>query len=989
MRTPGLVTLFSWLFTASTFAATPPCRPCAGVHVNEPLAVATALAQAPKIAKDSRLYVVWDFDLASGDQAAAVAAAESLKGVAAEPWIKLAFHTPAPIAKHLDELEAELKTATALARAAGGCRHYQVLWTPSALPEGGAPEDGHTAADYAFLFKRAAVALTGVTADVRVLTQAFQPADAEGLRAFYGQEVAAYVDGVALALAPEAELTAAIALLTELDPGRPVVVEGIPFPNPPAEAMSWVAEIGRFGAAVAVLDLAIEPGSALDPRALAPLVAVANEFAGDLSFDPSSVPQGAPAGWAYVRGSDLALRVLVRRPPGAEELHLQFNDPNLRRPSRVDLATGEATPLSSFEQTSTGLEVTVPNPGPVTLLRVERATPQELKGGVAERIEVSSEREIPVEEILRRLQAFDDAQTRKLDHYRATNTTHMRFQATAGAAGTFEATFEGDFFYRRGQGYDWAWQNLYLNGVRWRGKTLPEIPLIQPEKAAAMPLAIELSKRYTYRLRGSETVDGHDCWVVEFRPAAETQGEAEKLFRGAVWVDKQIFARVQTRAVQLGLEGEVLSNEETVSFRPVDAQGQPAPWSGESYFLPLSTVAQQLLSILNTTTVVERQIELSNVVINGPDFEAQRQAVLDSEATMVRDTPAGMRYLVKEEGAAERTVKEGFDTSKLFALGGVFYDDSLDYPLPLAGLNYFSFDFRGTGSQVNAFFGGALLTVDYAQPRFLGSKFDVGGDAFVFAFPTSNTLFRDDVESKAEEIESTTGNVSVIAGHPLGPFVKAELEYELTYDKYQRADETASEFVLPEDALTHSLKLSGRFSRSGYQLGLQASYNKRQSWKPWGLPGNTEFDAEQEDYLLWQVQASKSWHLPRFQRFAAEVDAFGGTDLDRFSKYQFGFFGGTRVHGYQSDRVRAEEGYAAHLSYGFEVGEMFRLEAVADAAWATDETSGLDSELLSGVGIVGQFLGPWQTLVQVDVGTPVAGPDEGLVAYIVFLKLFK
>jgi len=48
-------------------------------------------------------------------------------------------------------------------------------------------------------------------------------------------------------------------------------------------------------------------------------------------------------------------------------------------------------------------------------------------------------------------------------------------------------------------------------------------------------------------------------------------------------------------------------------------------------------------------------------------------------------------------------VKEGFKTSKLFGAGGVFYDDALDYPLPLAGINYFSFDYKGTGQQVNLF----------------------------------------------------------------------------------------------------------------------------------------------------------------------------------------------------------------------------------------------------------------------------------------------
>jgi hypothetical protein len=114
-----------------------------------------------------------------------------------------------------------------------------------------------------------------------------------------------------------------------------------------------------------------------------------------------------------------------------------------------------------------------------------------------------------------------------------------------------------------------------------------------------------------------------------------------------------------------------------------------------------------------------------------------------------------------------------------------------------------------------------------------------------------------------------------------------------------------------------------------------------------------------------------------------------GADLDRFSKYQFGFFGSTRVHGYQSNRVRAEEAIVSHLTYGFEIGQFLRLDAVGDVAWATDELAGLDNEMLAGAGIAGTFMGPWQTIVNMDVGVPVAGPDDGFVMYLVFLKLFK
>ena len=70
------------------------------------------------------------------------------------------------------------------------------------------------------------------------------------------------------------------------------------------------------------------------------------------------------------------------------------------------------------------------------------------------------------------------------------------------------------------------------------------------------------------------------------------------------------------------------------------------------------------------------------------------------------------------------------------------------------------------------------------------------------------------------------------------------------------------------------------------------------------------------------------------------------------------------------------------------MGEVFRLEAVGDVGLATDPVSGLDNDVLAGAGLQGTFLGPWQTVVNLDVGVPIEGADDGLVAYVVFLKLF-
>lgn len=964
-------------------AAELPCRPCAGLRLESP-------APAPEIARllkegrleaGSPLFIAWESpltgDVGDANNANNAQLPATLRESGATPWLSLVFTTPAPVAQHADRLQAELRVAAELAAKAPAGTWFQVVWRPE-----GTDGAAFSPTEYSFLLKRAAVALTGARTDALVASQAL-PADPKVLQALYGEEVAAYLEAIVLQPAAGDAIAAAVETIQNLDPGRPVVVDGPPVPADPSEILADAARNSTRG-----VDLTLFQAPALETPAslvsvLAPLALLAIELKGDLSYDPGSSPSGGAEAWAFARGEDLSLRVISLAPPGAQELTLRFDDPQLRRPVRFPIG-GQQVPAPSGEVAGGGLNLRVASHGRVAVLGLDRPTAAELEG-VEEKVTVSSRRDIPVEEILRRLQAFEDAQGRRLQHYSALNTTSLRFQPAAGTQ-TIEATLEGPFFFdpKKGGG-DWAWQTLYVNGVKWRGKTLPEIPLIQPEKAAALPLEIHFSKQYRYRLRGSGTIDGREAWVVDFAPAG---GQTGRLYQGTVWVDKQLYSRLRTRAVQIGLEGEVLSNEETLYYTPIDANGATVAWSAQSYVLPLRLVAQQILSVVNATTVVERETRLTNVKINGPAFEQSRQEVEASDVTMVRDTASGLRYLIKNE-LGERVVKEGFDTSKLFAIGGVFYDDALDFPLPLAGLNYFSFDFRGTGKQVNAFFGGALIVADIAEPRLFGSRFDAGADVFALAIPVTDSLYRDNREVNEEDVEQRVGTVGFKLGHPLGNFVKLGAEYEIIYLDYGRAEDTVDEFTPPSSNLTHSFELDATYARSGYRFSLLGSYNRRSEWDFWGLPGNPDYSEEKQDFLRWEARASKNWYLPSFQKLGLEIDYASGQDLDRFSKYQFGFFGGTRVHGYQSNRVRATDVLAAHASYGFEIGQAFRLEGIGDVAWATDDETGLDNELLAGLGVQGSFIGPWQTVVNLDLGVPVAGPDDGFVVYVVFLKLFR
>ncbi|MEE8138114.1 MAG: hypothetical protein V3T81_04495, partial [Thermoanaerobaculia bacterium] len=878
----------------------------------------------------------------------------------------------------LDRLEEELAAASAAARAAGSRGNLQILWRPEPPPP---PEE--FAREYSFLVKRAAVAVTGSLPGARVISQPL-PAEPDLLAALYAEEVAAYLDGVAFQAVSARRLTPALEALRELDPGKPVVLDALPFPEEPFDILAEAARRAVSGVAVTLFDLA----ASLDAP-LAPLKLLAREFQGDLSFDPYSTPTGDLEAWSFVRGEDLGLRVVVRGPRGAEAWKLTFSDRQLRNAARVDPATGEARDLFGIIRTRDGLELELGSPDPVTLLRFERLTASEREGigGLEEEVTVVSERQLPVEEILRRLQAFEDAQSRRLRTYRAINTSHLRFQIGTGGQ-YIETTFRGPFFFRQGEGFDWAWQEFYVNGVKWRSKSVPEIPLIQPEKAAALPVEITFSKEYRYRLRGTDTVRGRDCWVVDFAPAVAVE-PGNTLYQGTVWVDRQIYARVQTRAVQLGLEGDVLSNDETIAFSPVDASGQPAPWEPRSYFLPLRLVGQQIWSILSTTTVVEREILLTAVEINPTDFEERRQAVLDSELTMVRDTDLGLRYLVVDKETGRRVLQEKLNLKRRFVVAGIYQDESQDFPIPLVGMNWLWFDWRGTGTQANVFFAGALTTIAVTNPNFLGSKFDVGFDIFALAFAGTDRVFRDGREIDEEDVEVINPNLDFKVGRPFGNFFKLDFQYQLGFANFSRDDDTSADFELPSDHLNHTFSLTGRYNRKGYRFRVGASHTLRDEWERWGLPGSTDFDPEDDRYTRWCLALGKTWHMPNFLKFGAELEYVDGSHLDRFSKYEFGFFSDVRVHGYQSDKVRAEKAWAAHLAYGFDIGQLFRLDLVGDVAWATDEAARLDQEFLAGVGLVGTVVGPWRTVLNLDLGAAVAGPDDGFSFFLAVLKLFR
>ncbi|HEY3054881.1 MAG TPA: hypothetical protein VGK31_03000 [Thermoanaerobaculia bacterium] len=691
----------------------------------------------------------------------------------------------------------------------------------------------------------------------------------------------------------------------------------------------------------------------------------------------------------FIRGEDL--RALVVPRGEAVTTIVAIPSDQFEKPRRID-AAGERAIADTGKKGGNLLVGVKPSQEPYAIIVDRAEKPQ--KNITKEAIEVATHRGITVEEIIRNHQAYQSFQESIRPRYIARDTTKLRFDIGNGAD-AIEATIAGDYFSDpRNQKADWIWQDFYLNGVKWKYGRIPELPLIQPEKVSQLPLDIHLTNEYRYQLVRETDVDGYHTYEVRFEPPPNAP-TALPLYRGTVWIDSRTWARVRITMVQLNLTGEVLSNEERVDFQPFSREGnQPIEFADvakrdarEILWLQRDVSAQQVVSAAGRANVVLRTTAFSNFRIDPTDFQARLEQASASDARMVRETQAGMRYLEKR-GTGERVVKEGFDTARLFMLGGVHHDAGLEFPVvPLGGIDYFNFDLANRGIQTNVFFAGVILAANATHPNVANTRTNIGADFFGIAIPVGNSIYRNGFEQKREAVKTVPLNLTLRAGHPIFQFGKVDLSLTTSHTTYQRAEDTAPDFVVPADTFEIGPSLEAQYSRWGYSLSGFYDYRTRTSWKPWG--NLDEYNPDQKTYTTFGASFGKSFYLPKFQRIGLDLNYLDGQRLDRFSKYELGFFGAQRIHGIKSGSVRAERAILGHLSYGFVFSDQFRMEAFYDHGLLDDAAAGYSREPFQGVGIAGQTVGPYGTLLRLDLGKSIGRNQQGgFVANVVFLKLF-
>lgn len=594
-----------------------------------------------------------------------------------------------------------------------------------------------------------------------------------------------------------------------------------------------------------------------------------------------------------------------------------------------------------------------------------------------ESVNVSGRSSLRVEEVIARWQAAREAERAVLDNYTVPCFLVLHFEATSLAAGV-DIALELQQLWRRDGVNDWVQTAFRVNGVKLRrGQEFP-LPQLEPDKVVTKPLELRIEDKYVYELLGTDTVEGHVCYVVGIKP-----GEgSESLYSGKIWIDGVDFRQVRLQLEQRDGRNNVASHIETQSFERVkDAQGR-------EFTLVRAIDAQDSINLAGRSITLEKRYRFGDYLINAGDFAARLAAARASDDPMFRDTENGLRTLRKE--GTERVVESTVNKRVSAAVLGALYDGSRSYPVPLPGISWVDFDFRKTGTQFSAFFAGAIFVANLSKQ--VDKRFRWGIDLSLSALPTTYYQYSGDKEITGGRLRGFEQWAGGLVAYQVTPAVEVSAQAHLYYNLFQTVEQTDPAYRPPASGLTLNLYGEAKYTKKGFSAIGSVEQGRRFSWHQYGdaasnapvLPNWTRYSATLSQHLF----------VGKLTRGGVSAGYYGGHNLDRFSRYLPSFLGRPSINGLPSGADSFDEVTTAGAYYGFNVMDLAKLQGDYTHAWTRNRDEGNALRQFDGLNFSIGVAGPFGTFVQGSVSVLLNGSNLGRYqsrwgTYIIFLKPWK
>jgi hypothetical protein len=580
---------------------------------------------------------------------------------------------------------------------------------------------------------------------------------------------------------------------------------------------------------------------------------------------------------------------------------------------------------------------------------------------LAEIAGVGAVSELTAEEVIARERETSGVQKARLNHYEARAVIGIHYRLPA-LSETIDLVTENRLYVKNGQ-KDYEQTALYVNGSLWRGKAPPYLPFIAPEKVGEIPLDIALDESYRYHLEGRDKVNGVDCYVLSFEPVDETRS----LYRGKVSIDAHLFHRVKMEVTQTNLSDPVRSSELVYRFGPVSAPG------GEVW-LPQTVTGQMMFELLGYSLAVETDRTYSDFQIDNEGFDTRRADATSSGRPLFRETDQGFYHLTSRDG---QDYLQSVDSPKNTFLAFGISASETSFSFPFVGVNFFDFNFRGTGTQFNLAVAGPFADITWNQPNL----FDTPPEKRPIALALRGNINGLEVEDKLATADGTARvdrldvlreTLYATLAIPMGNFFRGSVELRSMFQNFDRQHDTSDQFVLPPISFETTIGGRAEYARLGYLIAPWAEWGFRNVWAPWGLPGQ-KYSDDDRDFTRLGIEIRKAYYLTTAQKLTFGLNGFEGRSLDRFSRFQLGDFRAARVQGFNDSGIHFDTGMVAEAGYAFPLGKSVRADLAVQQGWiSSTDDFGPGYERATGLGLGLEMSGPWSTFIVVRANRPLA-----------------
>ena len=680
--------------------------------------------------------------------------------------------------------------------------------------------------------------------------------------------------------------------------------------------------------------------------------------------------------------------------------------PPASTPTADALVAASLTPPFDFAQGGGAERVLLP------VTRIDWGAVEQFAARRPAQVDVTGARRLSVDEIVARYQARQRRQEAIVKTTIADGTTTLLFEVPDFAA---PITITADTtIFRDADGTNIEERNIRVNGASIAGgnaQTPPQLPLIEAQRISTPPLTITLDDAYRYaldgevrlkpdptgsevrlkpgptgevRLKADSTAAEDDgrVYVVSFEPAVVGAGFSRPdrgLARGRAWISATDFTLRRLETIQRDLRGAIVSSDQVVEFGRFDIAKRPASDSGGvrlqpdlSVWLPVETRIFQSYEGAGFRTPIHRTIATPRYVVNDAGFAARLRAALTSNNVMLQETPEGLRYLTRRGGDEARSAASGGSHAIRSVIGGVIVDPNISVPLPYAGISYINLDVRGSGAQLNVFFGGVFGQVSWTLPSIAGTRWQAHGSAFGIGAHYSDRVFRDGREQFSESLLEQAQWATAGVLRPLSPRLRAIVDYSFDVATLDRAVDTRAAFVVPPAVVDHGMVVALEADRGPWTLRGWWNPVRRQGWRPWGLPGT--FSASTRDYQRYGARLTRTVALHSSISSRVEMAWMSGHDLDRFSRFGFDSFDNP-LHGYPTAAIRYDRGAVVRTATAWS-GHGWRIDGFGDAALVHDPGWVSALRAYPGVGAGVESAGPFRTLLSLEWGYGFKGVQE-------------